>query len=1676
MIGERNDQPAAAPWRPDAGGHEPIAIVGMACLFPMAPDVGTYWENILGKVDAVGDPPESREMDFWIAAREQTGLYCVRGGYIGDLAQFHPQEFGVMPSAVDGAEPDQFIALELAHQTLLDAGVPEVPLNRERTEVILGRGTFVNRGTAVHFHHKIGIDQFIALLRELHPEHTEEELREIRARLKACLPPVTPETAAGMAPSLVSGRIANRFDLKGMNCTMDAACASSLIALERAIHDLREGRCDAALVGGVQVSTPPPIHNMFCDMGALSRRPHLRPFDRDADGTMLGEGAGMILVKRLADAERDGNRIYALVRAVGTSSDGRAKAILTPRIEGEELALRRAYEAGRIDPATVALIEAHGTAMPVGDETEIQALRRVFGDREGAPRIALGTVKSMISHLLPAAGIAGLIKTALALYHKVLPPTIHCENPNPRLEIEKTPFYLNTETRPWIHGAATPRRAGVNAFGFGGINAHAILEEHRGDEDGAPSLHRRFETELVALHGATREEVIARAREVRRFLDRAPDAPLRDVACTANQGLAASPARLCVVAADPADLARKLDHALQRLADPGCARIKDRGGIYYFERPLHPDGRIAFLFPGEGSQYPNMLADLCLHFPVVRSRFDLMERAFVNHPRGYTPAQFIFPPPGAQGAHADPEEQERRLWQMDGAVESVFVASQALYALLRDLGLRPDAVAGHSAGEYSALIAAGATRIESDEHLIREIERVNGVYQRFSRTRGLPKVSLVAVGGADPDRVRTLLEESRGALHLAVDNCRYQVVLCGPPEVAAEAAAKLRAGGAICNTLPFDRPYHTPLFEPAYRLLRESLFAIDPPDPTVTLWSCATASPYPADIEEARRVALEQWIRPVRFRETVEAMFESGVRIFVEVGPRGNLTSFVNDILGKRPFVAVASNVSSRSGITQIHHLLGLLAAQGVPLDLDALYRRRSPARLDFAAGPEAKAPERAIRVSLALPRLRLGDLAAPRATARPAPDAGRARVAGAFPAPLASERGQDARLDPLAPPLSAAEPSAFAPPESEEPEAGGDGVAAWFFPEEPPPVEMQCYFDTMERFLVIQSEVMEAFLAQGAPAQEAAFIPAADGGPRRALAAIMDQRRRPLVGEILERVSDESLLAHRRLDPAEDLFLDDHVLGGIVSALDPTLRPIAVMPFTMTMEMAAEAAAILVPGKPVVGLRDVRANRWISLEGDPIVLEIAARRVAPAVVAVEIREARAAQGFSAPVLEAQVVFAPAFPAPPPVDPFVPAQARASRWTRDRIYREGMFHGPSFQGVEGVDLWGPDGVTARLRALPSDALFRSTPEPDFLIDPILLDAAGQLVGLWHAEHDVLGFNVFPFRLAELSLHAPPLARPGCARAQARVTRVGERHLRTDIDVLDDDGRPRMRLSGWEDRAFELPERLCRLVWSSRGLTLSDPWPSPVTHLPAAEAFRCRRIKGWSGGQTLQWRIAAHNLLGRAERETFRTLRRPERGRQEWLLGRAAAKDAVCALLRERQGVDILPADVEITTDDRGRPLARGAWLGMIPGPPPAISIAHARGVAVAVAADGATGVEVGIDVEPLRILKEGFDDVAFGPEEAALLAAIPEDVRPEWRLRAWCAKEALAKEIGSGLAGRPQDLVARKIDESTGTITIEVGGEPARMRPAFAGQWLEVHTLREEDLIVAIIACTRSEP
>ena len=775
-----------------------------------------------------------------------------------------------------------------------------------------------------------------------------------------------------MIPNITTGRVANRLDFMGKNFTVDAACASSLIAAELGVQGLVSGKDDMVLIGGVHVFTNVPFLQVFAAMRALSPTAVIRPFDADCDGTLPGEGVGILVLKRLEDAEKAGDRIYAVIKGIGSSSDGKAKSVTAPRVEGEELALRRAYEASGISPQSIELIEAHGTGTPVGDAAEAESLRRVFGSKDaGPPSCAVGSVKSMIGHAMPAAGAAGIIKTALALYHKVIPPTLNCRKALPAFQGPDSRFYVSAETRPWIHGrTAGPRRAGVNAFGFGGVNAHVVLEEYTPAADAVeqPTLMRNWDSELVVVEAATRPALHDAVTRLSQYVEAAPWATLRDVAYSRNVALTAAPFRVSVIAASIADLKQKLDRIAQRLSDPACKQIKDSAGIYYFEDTPLRRGKLALLFPGEGSQYLNMLADLCIHFPEVRECFDTADQMVEHQKDRYAPSADIFPPP-----FASPEEEqaaERRLWQIQRATEAVLTADGAVFTLLQKLGLKPDMIAGHSAGEWVAMAASGI--LDTGEFL-GGMHRLDHMYRKLADDASIPTMAMLAVG-AGPEKVAKLVAEIDCIVHVANYNCPNQVVIVAEPQDAGRVVAQIQSRGIFVETLPYDRGYHTHAFTHVCEPLRQYFSSMTMRAPQIPVYCCTTARCLPDDAEQILEHAANTFARPLLFQQTIEAMYADGARIFVEAGPRGNLTAFVDDILRGRPHLALAIDQYRRPALTTLNNTLGALAALHVPLDLTPLYSRRSPRTLSW--DPQQDRPESwdsapgTIQVPLGSPRL----------------------------------------------------------------------------------------------------------------------------------------------------------------------------------------------------------------------------------------------------------------------------------------------------------------------------------------------------------------------------------------------------------------------------------------------------------------------------------------------------------------------------------------------------------------------------------------------------------------------------------------------------------------------------------------------------------------------------------
>ncbi|HEY6563177.1 MAG TPA: polyketide synthase, partial [Pirellulaceae bacterium] len=450
-----------------------IAIVGMACRYPGARNMAEYWRNILEGKSTITEVPKSHwdwRLYFDPNPRARDKIISKWGGFLDDM-EFDPVPFGITPSSITSIEPLQLFLLEATREALADAGYAQRPFSRERTAAILGIG-----GGGSPLAVAYGLRTCLPLLNTIPGGGVSGD--DLLDSCRSILPEWTEDSFPGILLNVAVGRVANRFDLGGTNYAIDAACGSSLAAVFACVRELQVGTSDLALAMGADTVQTPYAYMAFSKTHALSPQGRCRPFDAAADGIVLSEGIGVVVLKRLADAVRDGDRVYAVIKGMGASSDGRDKGLTAPRAEGQLRALRRAYAQARVSPAHVELIEAHGTGTVVGDQTETLSLARILDEAGATPgTCAVGSVKSMIGHTKCAAGIAGLIKTALAVHQRVLPPTL-VETPNAQGRLGEGPLYLCTQPLPWVHSQQSPRIAGVSAFGFGGTNFHAVLQEH----------------------------------------------------------------------------------------------------------------------------------------------------------------------------------------------------------------------------------------------------------------------------------------------------------------------------------------------------------------------------------------------------------------------------------------------------------------------------------------------------------------------------------------------------------------------------------------------------------------------------------------------------------------------------------------------------------------------------------------------------------------------------------------------------------------------------------------------------------------------------------------------------------------------------------------------------------------------------------------------------------------------------------------------------------------------------------------------------------------------------------------------------------------------------------------------------------------------------------------------
>ncbi|MGQ5522582.1 SDR family NAD(P)-dependent oxidoreductase [Chitinimonas sp. PSY-7] len=898
----------------------PIAVIGMAAMMPRAKDLAEYWRNILDETDCLEPVPASRwRTDAYYNPDPKAAdcTYANKGGFVPDL-QFDPLRYGMPPNILTSTDAAQLYAMAVGRQALLDAGyAPDQTstgrrLPMARTGIVLGVSGNTMKLTS-EMGKRADIAKWVDVLRQAGID--DSIVGEVADTMRRHYPDWSEDTFPGFLANVVAGRIANRFGLGAASHTVDAACASSLAAVRLACLELRSGAADVMLTGGVDTDNSNIAYLSFSKTPALSKSGKVRAFDADADGTMISEGVGMLVLKRLDDAVADGDRIYGVIRGLGASTDGAGGAIFAPNRAGQERALHTAYNDAGIAPASIGLVEAHATGTVVGDAVEIEALEAVLGKTESP--IALGSVKAQIGHTKAAAGAASLIKTLLALYHKVIPPTLNVSKPNARLSTSERPFYLPRHAKPWLASTGLPRRAGVSVFGFGGANVHVVLEEYSKNHP-QPS-HNRSIVILLAAENPTAlaqrcqnlAEQIARGEATAVLW---PPGPLHP-----NQP------RIGLLARSFEDAPALLRNAAEQINRRSMeAAWSLPNGVHYRNRGIEAGGRTVAVFSGQGSQTVGMGARLSIDHPDVRHCFEAFDVA--GQARGLAPiSSLVFPTDTFDAARAD--AQRTALTHTLNAQTAIGAYNMALYGLMQRAGFCPDMALGHSFGELSALWAAG---VFSDD-AYRSAVLARGL--ALTPPAGSDVGGLIAIS-ASAEQLQPLLGHLPG-IALANLNSPKQTVAGGSTQAIEHAIKILSQVGINAVRIPVAAAFHTNLVSYAQAPWQTALTSLPLAAPRFPVLANLTAQAYPADEAGIRHLLAHQPFNAVQFRQQIEATYAAGGRVFVEIGPRAILTRLIGDILGDRPHTVLpVSQDPAGNDSRQLDEALVRLAVLGLPIQL----------------------------------------------------------------------------------------------------------------------------------------------------------------------------------------------------------------------------------------------------------------------------------------------------------------------------------------------------------------------------------------------------------------------------------------------------------------------------------------------------------------------------------------------------------------------------------------------------------------------------------------------------------------------------------------------------------------------------------------------------------------------
>lgn len=932
---------------------QPVAIVGLSLRYPGFSSPASFFSSCFDTSDSRLEQANPRVVSPYLkdsprAHRDPYRIASDLYGSIRDISWIDSRRFRVPPSDIDG-DPSPFLCLQVASEALSDyqAERAEDCIPRTRTGVVIGRGDHPHRGIWSGMQGGGGFEVIRELLLERKDLFSRQQIDHlVDVLLQRMQPYPTPAIAASLVSNVISGLVANRLDLQGPNYLVDAACASAIVAIQHAIRSLYSDETDLMIVGAVQATMSLPIIQMFSMIGAIAEQ-DIQPFNTQIDGTLLSEGVGFIALKRLEDARKDGDRIYSVIRGLGVASDGNDSSILAPSSRGQILAMHNTYEGlDSISPSDIGFLEAHATGINLGDITELNSIKSIFKPRDRRRPLVLGALKSLIGHSIPASGMAALIRATYAVSYGIYPGS-RCDLGGDKSPVSEAGFFLPTKASPWYESPLIPRCAAINCFGFGGINAHLVIQEEVRECD-----HRLLSTSglidnSVKVHISTP----AVSSVERQVVSTGSPVLLLGLTFSDEAGLvlSASQALEALVKLDK----ESRQHTFFFSGGSESLAVFRIGSVFTSQSQLqefleflcsNPDQHtkfssyvsaqpqdLAVMLPGEAQIPFGHLKELASSIPAVKSLLEFVDSSSSD---SELLGEMLHPAWSEILSDSEKQHLQDAVNHHDTATKVLFVVSVAYVGLLRFLGIRPTAFIGHSTGEINALMLAGGLACSdsrSIQHILKEFE---SLYSDSDYLDCIATGLVVVVSGLDDDRFFHCLE-MHDDLFLISDNSPSHRLVFSVNQSLDQISALIAGYGGFVLPTQLNRPYHTPLFEAGAQVMRRFYSRFPLASLHTKVYSCCSGELYPNNVPAQIDLLVKQWVQPVRFREALLNMHRDGIRTFVELNASKTLVGFAELCFRGQSDVSLLSTGSTRDcgAILAFANTMISLWIQGFPVD-----------------------------------------------------------------------------------------------------------------------------------------------------------------------------------------------------------------------------------------------------------------------------------------------------------------------------------------------------------------------------------------------------------------------------------------------------------------------------------------------------------------------------------------------------------------------------------------------------------------------------------------------------------------------------------------------------------------------------------------------------------------------